>query len=411
MTNKWNKLKIKDFANASSERNQGDNELPVVSVTKYKGIVPSLEYFKKQVYSKDLSNYKVIKRNQFAYATIHLDEGSIGILDLYDKALLSPMYTVFEVDESKASINYLYALLKSNELLNVYQRLGLGSVDRRKSISFADFGNITITLPPISIQHKIGDILSSIDEAIQKTDQIIQKSEELKNGLMNELLTKGIGNKKFKKTKLGEIPEKWRIISLDEIVEKLEAGVSVNSEDKQIIENEFGILKTSAVTYGFFDPRQHKKIIDKDLSRARVQPLIDRVIISRMNTPLLVGASAYVDKDYNNLFLPDRLWQIELNSNSNVSAKWLSYQFAWLPTLSRIRELASGTSASMKNISKQKLLTLEIAIPPYQEQIRITEILQSVDSKNKTEKIQMNALKRIKDGLMHDIFHQKVQIN
>lgn len=306
---------------------------------------------------------------------------------------------------NKADIRFV------NNFLNFADLRNHTSGTTRGKLNKSDLMNIRIPFPSLSIQNKIGDILSSIDEAIQKTDQLIQKTEELKSGLMNELLSKGIGHRKFKKTKLGEIPEEWRIISLGEIVEKLEAGVSVNSEDKQIIDGEFGILKTSSVTYRFFDPSQHKKIIDKDLTRARVKPLKDRIIISRMNTPLLVGASAYVDKDYKNLFLPDRLWQIELIDKSDVSAKWLSYQFSWLPTLSRIRELASGTSASMKNISKQKLLTLEIAIPPYQEQISIAELLQSVDNKNKKEKIQMNSLKKIKNGLMHDIFNQKVQIN
>lgn len=409
--NNWQKVKIGDFAKNVNKKCKDNFELPVVSVTKYKGIVPSLEYFKKQIYSKDLSNYKVIKRNQFAYATIHLDEGSIGYLNLFDEALLSPMYTVFEVDESEIDIIYLYNLLKSNNLMKKYQRLGLGSVDRRKSIKFSDFANIIIELPPFKIQKKIAHILSSVDKAIEKTDQIIEKTVLLKKGLMQELLTKGIGHTKFKKTKLGEIPEGWDIIRLSDIIKELKAGVSVNSENRSIQEGEFGILKTSSVTYGIFDPSQHKKIIEEDIKRALINPKKDHIIFSRMNTPLLVGASAYVNKDYPNLYLPDRLWQFELIDNCSIVTIWLSNYLNWDPTRDRIRELATGTSASMKNISKEKLMSFEIVLPNTEEQLKIESILTVIEEKvslNKKVKVKLLTLKK---GLMQDIFNQKVEIN
>ncbi|NLT31675.1 MAG: restriction endonuclease subunit S, partial [Propionibacterium sp.] len=68
-----------------------DSEWPVYSVTKHAGFVPSLEYFSKQVFSRDLAAYRVVEPGDFAYATIHLDEGSIGIAPV--RALISPMYT------------------------------------------------------------------------------------------------------------------------------------------------------------------------------------------------------------------------------------------------------------------------------------------------------------------------------
>ena len=65
--------------------------------------------------------------------------------------------------------------------------------------------------PPLKEQQKIASILSNVDELIQKTEQIIEQTQRLKKGLMQRLLTKGIGHTKFKKTELGEIPEEWKL--------------------------------------------------------------------------------------------------------------------------------------------------------------------------------------------------------
>ena len=109
--------KIGTFAKSVSRKNLDRvSSADVYSVTKYDGFVRSLSYFKKQVFSRDLSTYKIVRKGEFAYSTIHLDEGAIGRFQ-DNEALISPMYTVFEVDES-IDIFYLNYLLSSDLLLN-----------------------------------------------------------------------------------------------------------------------------------------------------------------------------------------------------------------------------------------------------------------------------------------------------
>jgi len=112
----------------------------VYSVTKYDGFVRSLDYFKKQVFSRDLSSYKIVKKGEFAYSTIHLDEGALGLLN-DEEALISPMYTTFEVDES-VDRQYLAHLLRSPVLINQYGLIGQGSVNRRKSVPFSSLAGL-----------------------------------------------------------------------------------------------------------------------------------------------------------------------------------------------------------------------------------------------------------------------------
>jgi len=171
--------RLGDFAKEISRRAGSEANLPVYSVTKHQGFVPSLEYFKKQVFSRDTKGYKMVAAGELAYATIHLDEGSIGVCPKL--SLISPMYTVFSVDETKADATYLERFLKSPKALSAYPTLSKGSVHRRAAISFARLAELPVPLPPLPEQRRITAILGKADalrakrrEAIAKLDQLLK---------------------------------------------------------------------------------------------------------------------------------------------------------------------------------------------------------------------------------------------
>lgn len=124
-----------------------DHGLPVYSVTKHAGFVPQRDYFKKRIAAGDTSTYKVVRRDQFAYATIHLDEGSIGVAP--EDCIVSPMYTVFALDSGAVLPDYLSLILRSPSAITRYQTLGRGSAERRKSVTLKALGKLDIPLPPI----------------------------------------------------------------------------------------------------------------------------------------------------------------------------------------------------------------------------------------------------------------------
>ena len=164
----WSASRIREFAAECNQRAGRGADLPVLSVTKHHGIVRSDEFFSKRVYGKDTSNYKVVHAGQFAYATIHLDEGSIGKLRGPMPGIVSPMYTVFDVHD-RIDPDYLFAVLKSQRSLRVYGRLTQGTVNRRGGISFKTLSELLLHHPLLAEQRKIAAILSSVDDAIEKT--------------------------------------------------------------------------------------------------------------------------------------------------------------------------------------------------------------------------------------------------
>lgn len=186
----------------------------------------------------------------------------------------------------------------------------------------------------------------------------------------------------YKETEVGGIPEDWGARLLSQELDGLEAGVSVNSIDEQIqaVPHDVFILKTSAVANGSFIPSEIKKVSPRDLRRVRTHARADTIIFSRMNTPDLVGESGYVDRDYPNFFLPDRLWMTRFKRESKVCVKWLSYLLNSQKYKTIVRAAATGTSGSMKNISKGALTSILLPWPDPEEQRTIAAALSDADA-------------------------------
>lgn len=182
------KVMIKEIAKEIALKNKSDEDYTVFSCTKYNGLVPSLEYFGKKIYSDNLTTYKVIKKNQFAYATNHIEEGSIGILKNVQVGLISPMYTVFEFGD-EINLNYAYSLLKTDFYINEYKRRMEGSIDRRGGLRWTEFSKIFINLPSLEEQNKIADVLNKSNEELKQYKLKLENIKQQKKGLMQQLLT------------------------------------------------------------------------------------------------------------------------------------------------------------------------------------------------------------------------------
>ena len=166
----------------------GGRDLPVLSCTKYDGLVDSLTYFGRQIFSEDTSTYKVVRRHQFAYATNHIEEGSIGYQDLYDEALISPMYTVFATAPG-VDDRFLYALLKTEMYRQIFERSTSASVARRGSLRWNEFARIHVPLPSLAEQTAIVDVLHACDQEIALLSRKLTLLQQQKQGLMQQLLT------------------------------------------------------------------------------------------------------------------------------------------------------------------------------------------------------------------------------
>jgi type I restriction enzyme S subunit len=166
----------------------------------------------------------------------------------------------------------------------------------------------------------------------------------------------------------------WEQRKLGSMISTLNAGISVNSTE---LDTGAYILKTSAVKLGRLNLKENKPIVESEIRRAKLTVEPRSIIVSRMNTPELVGASALSGVAMKNVFLPDRLWQAKIHKE--INGKWLISSLNTPKNIYRIHAAATGTSGSMKNISKLDMLGLVLSIPKQEEQNALGEILTLID--------------------------------
>ena len=262
------------------------------------------------------------------------------------------------------------------------QYLLFGNGNVLQIINSTSQGNIACVLPPLENQHLIAcyldSVYSDIEILIAKARSSIEEYKKLKQAVITQAVIKGVrGEREMKDSGvewIGEIPKYWNIGKLKYYWISVESGVSVNAADRPIDNPaQYGVLKTSSVSKFIFNPHEHKQVNNDEYSRVTCPVTADCIIVSRMNTPDLVGACGYVEKTYPNLILPDRLWQISFKND--VSAKFIWYYLNNKMVRSYISSLSTGTSSTMQNISQGQFGNISVCLPDSNEQKEIADYL------------------------------------
>ena len=250
--------------------------------------------------------------------------------------------------------------------------------------------NCELMLPPLKEQQKIAEILSSVDAVIEKTEQVIAKTEEVKKGLMQQLLTKGIGHTEFKQTELGEIPVEWEIKNLVEVA-VLTMGQSPSSEDC----NEDGqglVFFQGCSEFGdkYPIPKKYctnpRKRASKGDILISVRAPVGDLNIAHIECVIGRGLAAIdpinIDRDY--LFYYFKL-----------------YKDQW-------QRIQQGSTFSA--INKNDLESVLVPCPPKDEQMLIVSKLLTLDKKLEIETEQLDSLQILKKGLMQQLLTGQVRV-
>lgn len=214
---------------------------------------------------------------------------------------------------------------------------------------------------------------------------------------------------KYKETEIGSIPEEWDVTSLSDAFQNLEAGVSVNSDERQ--NADFFVLKTSAISDGLINIDEAKPVVKKEYARLKCPVKKGSIIISRMNTPQLVGACGYVAEDAKGYFLPDRLWQVINSKPEKYDFRWLNYLLNQYRYKNAIHAVATGTSNSMKNISKERLLEIRIPRPSIEEQKFIVKAISDIEALIYGLEKLIKKKQNIFTGTMQSLLSGKIRIS
>ena len=264
--------------------------------------------------------------------------------------------------------------------------------------------------PPLPEQKKIAAILSSVDDAIQATQAVIEQTRRVKEGLLQDLLTRGIGHTRFKQTEIGEIPEEWEVRKLGDTLSNIVAGRSPSAPDEPAPGYLWGVLKVSAVVHGDFR-HEENKVLPSDFQ----VPLAHRVhsgdvLITRANTAQLVAASCRVPAGDYRLMLCDKTLRLEPNPTL-MDADFLVASITQPRARRYFAQVATGSSASMKNVSQKKIRDLPLALPVIDEQRDIVKRILASDTHLDVQMKAVSALRQVKIGLLQDLLTGKVRVS
>lgn len=297
------------------------------------------------------------------------------------------------------SDQFLYQGLQHWNLLENIDQAVKGVTLNKEKIN-----QIDTVLPPLPEQQKIAAILSSVDDVIEKTRAQIDKLKDLKTGMMQELLTKGIGHTEFKDSPVGRIPVSWEVCTLGDLTKDSAFGPRFSSDFYSETGN-FGCIRTTDMDENWdidystvplallnFNEFQSHILRDGDLlvTRSGTCGVVD--VFQEQPVPMVAAA-----------FL------IRFRLLDSVNPWFVRSVMMSTSTQESIQMLASG--GVQKNLSGTNLKTLPLPLPSKEEQDEIVHCINSVSKKITLIEEKKDRLTSLKKALMQDLLTGKVRVN
>lgn len=283
---------------------------------------------------------------------------------------------------------YLFHLLRSPAVIGFATMRSVGVNLPR--ISPAMLLSIPIRLPPIAEQRRTAAMLDQADRIRRSQRHMRGSLEEFLNASFLDMFGDPIKNDR-----------KWGLHRASRAISSIEAGSSVGGDARAREQNEWAVLKISAVTSGAYRPSECK-VVGARPDRV-VVPTKGDLLFSRANTRELVGATCLVDRTEPRLFLPDKLWRVTPNA-SLADAAYLRYLLAHRQFREKLTAQATGTSGSMLNVSQEKLLRMELPLPPLGLQRRFSAIVwKTIETREKMKDAAEQA-DRLLESIMRRVF-------
>lgn len=274
----------------------------------------------------------------------------------------------------------------------------------RTRIARGILSEIDILEPPLPEQQKIATILTSVDNVIEKTRAQIDKLKDLKTGMMQELLTKGIGHTEFKDTPVGRIPAAWAVKSISDVCSEIVDCVNKTAPVVDYV-TPYRMIRTTNVRDGRIIMEGMRYVTEETFNVwSRRLTLQNGDVIFTREAP--VGECGLV-KDATNLFLGQRTMVYRADSKK-INNLFLLSSMQSEYFQSQIEDLSGGsTTPHLRVPDCGKIL---IKVPPMQEQQQISVSIQSVDHAQASKQSKLEQLGSIKKALMQDLLTGKVRV-
>lgn len=405
----WNSLKLVDVLSKSPEygANASAKEFDSNSF-RYIRITDILENGKLTennfvgISIKEGESYKLIQ-DDILIARTGNTVGKSYLYDIKDGECSFAGYLIrFKINKTISTPKYIIQYLHSELFWNWVK--SIVRTGAQPNINSKEYQSLPIPLPPLPEQQKIAEILSTVDAKIEVIDQQITETQELKKGLMQRLLTKGIGHTEFKDSPLGEIPKSWEVVRFgDTLTQSPEYGANASAKEydsvcyryiriTDILEN--GRLTTSNYVGISIQEGKQYELTENDILIARTGNTVGKSYLYQ-NEDGLCSFAGYLIR-----FRCD-----EKRLNPKFIFQFLHSDVFWNWVKSIVR------TGAQPNINSKEYQSMQIPLPNIFEQQKIVEILSSVDAKLEVLSEKKTHYQELKQGLMQQLLTGKVRVS
>lgn len=329
--------------------------------------------------------------------------GITAVVTMNEESYQSFTTLISTPDKEKVDSNFLAYYMNSPRGKQNLTDLSSGGAQQNLNVSSLE--SFKVVVPPIKEQQKIAEILSSADEQMEKTEQLIEKTKELKKGLMQQLLTKGIGHTEFMQTKLGEIPIEWDIKTIGSLTGFIGSGVTPKG-GSTVYRSEGTIFIRSQNVH--FIGMKLKDVafisseIDEKMRRTRV---FENDVLLNI-TGASIGRCTVVPTGFPSANVNQHVCIIR--TKKEMCPYFLNYYLSSEFGQQQIFKQQLGQTREGLNF--QQIRNFHIIVPTFKEQRKIAEILSAVDEQigiYEKEKIKQIELKK---ALMQQLLTGKLRV-
>ncbi|MEH2003282.1 MAG: restriction endonuclease subunit S [Nostoc sp.] len=352
---------------------------------------------------RELTKYRQAQRGD----VLITKSGTLGICAIVDTDKEFSIYEsiiVLKPKQDEVLPHFLLWLMRSGATQKRLLGERVGSTVGH--LNLTDFRCLQVPIPPLNEQNKIAEILSSVDEAIASTQAVIDQTRKVKQGLLQQLLTRGIGHTRFKKSAIGRIPEEWTVKLLQNLA-TIQTGLA-KGKKIQGDSTKLPYLRVANVQDGYLDLSEIKmiEIAPKDIDRYSLKPgdllLTEGGDLDKLGRGDIWQGQIKVCLHQNHIFA--------VRPNPNV----LLPEFLAAQTGSSYGKeyfLNCGKqTTNLASINSTQLKNFPIILPPINEQKEIIKVLNSIRSNELTVVQELESLQKLKRGLMQDLLTGRVRV-
>ncbi|MCH8646894.1 restriction endonuclease subunit S [Staphylococcus lugdunensis] len=386
----WSSYQLNNISERVTRKNKNLESKRPLTISGQLGLIDQIEYFNKSVSSKNLTNYTLIKKGEFAYNKSYSNGyplGAIKMLERYDLGILSSLYICFSFNKN-IDKNFMKNYFESTKWFREVASIAVEGARNHGllNIPINDFFNINLKLPIEREQEKIGDFFSKLDRQIELEEQKLELLKQQKKGYMKKIFSQEL---RFKDENENDYP-KWTIRKIEDI-SKVNKGFTPNTKnDKYWDDNKENWLSIAGMNQKYLY-KGNKGITEKgSLKHNKVD---SGTLI--MSFKLTLGKLAIVKKPiYTNEAICHFVWK-----DNNINTEYMYYY------LNSINISKFGAQA-IKGITlnNDSINSIIVKLPIVEEQVKIADFLLNFEKLTEKQIKKVELLKQRKKGLLQKMF-------